>query len=353
MDKPTLDPEDRHALVSNINLLFMLLVLAGVVVRWYALGRTSLPWPGIVFLLIFLGNAVYLSRLGSSDIAAGVLISTLTVALFVSGYNTGGFAGPIPIISPLIPIAAFLLLSLRAGFLSLMVVSLILLVLLTLHLSAKIPDNLSAETNLMVVRYVAVTLTVLITGLVASAFVNSHRKLLSKVGLSAHTDYLTGIANRRSVSLEFAKETARARRNGSWISTLMIDVDHFKRFNDINGHAEGDECLKRVANVLKNAVARPADLLGRYGGEEFIVVLIETDPLGAAKVAETLRAEVQAQNIPYEDGKSAVVTVSIGSFSSSDSGTQREDVLIKHADLALYKAKKAGRNRVVAQLPEG
>jgi uncharacterized membrane protein len=67
MDKPTLDPEDRHALVSNINLLFMLLVLAGVVVRWYALGRTSLPWPGIVFLLIFLGNAVYLSRLGSSD----------------------------------------------------------------------------------------------------------------------------------------------------------------------------------------------------------------------------------------------------------------------------------------------
>jgi diguanylate cyclase (GGDEF)-like protein len=330
-----------------------LLVLVGVVFRWYALGGTSLPWPGTAFLLILLGNAVYLSRSGSSDIAAGVLVSTLTVALIVAGYNTGGFSGPIPIVSPLIPIAAILLLSSRAGFLSLMVVSLSLLILLTLHLTAQIPDNPNGETYLLVVRYVAVTLTVLITGWVVSAFVNSHRKLLSEVDLSARTDYLTGIANRRSVALGLAKESARARRNGSWISTLMIDVDHFKRFNDINGHAEGDECLKRVANVLKNAVKRPADLLGRYGGEEFIVVLTETDPLGAAKVAETLRTEVQAQNIPYENGKSEVVTISIGSFSSSDEGTQREDVLIKHADLALYKAKKAGRNRVVAQLSEG
>lgn len=352
MHTPTLDPEDNHSLVYTTNLLIMVLLFVGVLFRWFAIDVSNPPWPGIGVVLLLVGNSVYLSQSGSSDIAAGILISILVVGLLVSGVKSGGFGGPVLILSPLIPIAATLLISARAGLFTVIVVTLILLIMFALHLSGKIPDNPNSETGLLVGRYLAVSFTAMVTTWVVWAFAQSHRKLLREVESLAHTDHLTGIANRRSVALGLAKETARARRTGGWISTLMIDVDHFKRFNDINGHAEGDECLKRVANVLKNAAKRPTDLLGRYGGEEFILILPETDCMGAAIVAEAIRAEMQAQNIPYENGKSDVVTVSIGSFSSSDKCTQDEDVLVRQADSALYEAKESGRNRVVVQSSE-
>jgi len=342
-----LEPEDKHSLVYTTNLLIMVLLMIGLLFRWFAIGSAYPPWPGIGVVLLLVTNSIYLNWRRSSGRAAWFLISILSLGLLVSGINAGGFGGPIPILAPLIPIAATLLINARAGLITVIIVMMILLTLFSLHLVDKISPNLNSETGILVSRYLAVSFTVIVTTWVVWAFAQSHRGLLAEVESLANTDHLTGIANRRSVSIELAKETARVRRTGGWLSTLMVDVDHFKRFNDINGHTEGDQCLKRVAQVIKNGAKRPADLVGRYGGEEFILILPETDSAGAAKIAEAIRADVQAQNIPYENGKSEVVTVSIGSFTSSGKAADCENVLVSRADSALYQAKAAGRNRVV------
>ena len=342
-----LDPEDKHSLIYTTNLVVMVFLMVGLLFRWFAFSASNPPWPGIGVILLLVANSIYLNTRHSSNLAAVFLICILSLGLIVAGINAGGFNGPIPILAPLIPIAAMLLINARAGMITVVVVMTILLILFSLQLAGKVSPNINSETGILVGRYLAVTFTALITTWVVWAFAQSHRKLLAEVQSLAHTDHLTGIANRRCVSIELAKETARVRRTGGWISTLMIDVDHFKRFNDINGHTEGDQCLKRVAQVLQKAAKRPADVVGRYGGEEFILILPETDSAGAAKIAESIRADMQAQNIPYEDGESDVVTVSIGSFSSCGKAVGNEDALVTRADSALYEAKESGRNRVV------
>ena len=160
----------------------------------------------------------------------------------------------------------------------------------------------------------------------------------------AATDSLTGLANRRSLDRALRTEWARSQRNGKPMSVLMIDVDHFKAFNERHGHAGGDEALRRVARIIDGCVRRPADLSARYGGEEFMVVLAETDINGALIIAESIRNAIERQ-APFGDDEQAV-TVSIGvGTRRSRSGTRLEDLLAA-ADTALYQAKDSGRNQV-------
>ncbi|MFA6015714.1 MAG: GGDEF domain-containing protein [Gallionellaceae bacterium] len=164
----------------------------------------------------------------------------------------------------------------------------------------------------------------------------------------AMTDSLTGVPNRRAL-MEHA-ERALARRNGSSLSLLMIDVDHFKHINDKYGHPVGDEALRQVAKLLLERL-RGGDVLGRYGGEEFCVVAQDTDAEGAQKLGESLREIVAATPLLCESAEISV-TVSIGiSFCHLEQAVALKDMLAK-ADAALYCAKESGRNRViVSQLP--
>jgi len=131
------------------------------------------------------------------------------------------------------------------------------------------------------------------------------------------------------------------------ISILMLDVDYFKPFNDNYGHGLGDECLVQVAKTMTHELKRPNDLLARYGGEEFVVLLPETPLAGAIKVAEDLRAAVEALNFPHKYSAVADhVTISVGVASNEVSQESAVDELLKRADAALYQAKAAGRNRV-------
>lgn len=163
-------------------------------------------------------------------------------------------------------------------------------------------------------------------------------------------DGLTGVANRRRFDETLRHEWRRAARGGHPLSLLFIDVDEFKQFNDGNGHVAGDECLRDLARLLQATLRRPSDLLARYGGEEFAVVLPETDAAGAGAVAGSLLAAVREAAIPhgYSD-VSAILTISIGVATAvpergDDNG---QDVLVTVADEALYKAKRAGRDRMV------
>ena len=162
----------------------------------------------------------------------------------------------------------------------------------------------------------------------------------------AHTDGLTGLSNRRSLDTALAREGARLGRSARALSLLFVDVDFFKRFNDSQGHPAGDQVLEQVGSALANAVQRPGDQVGRYGGEEFLVLLAQTDLEGACLVAEKVRQAVFALDISHPDSPIGRVTVSIGVASRSAADKIEVEALIASADAALYQAKSAGRNCV-------
>jgi diguanylate cyclase (GGDEF)-like protein len=163
-------------------------------------------------------------------------------------------------------------------------------------------------------------------------------------------DPLTGLYNRRHFEERLASELAAAQRHGRPVSLLMCDVDHFKAINDAHGHLAGDEALKMAAFVLRGAV-RKEDVLARYGGEEFVIVARETPLEGAHSLAERIRRAVERSRCAWQGHDLGVtvsigVTVSVGAAEFVSGKTERE--LIEGADRALYLAKQAGRNRVVA-----
>jgi two-component system cell cycle response regulator len=159
----------------------------------------------------------------------------------------------------------------------------------------------------------------------------------------SRTDALTGLRNRRHVEEYLAKLTSLARRNLEPIAVLVIDIDHFKSVNDEHGHEAGDAVLREVAGRMQDSV-RLEDMVGRWGGEEFLVVLPNTTDQGAAELAERLRQVVADTPCRLADGDAVQVTISVGCAASliDDAG-----ILVRSADAAMYQAKQTGRNRVV------
>jgi diguanylate cyclase (GGDEF)-like protein len=159
-------------------------------------------------------------------------------------------------------------------------------------------------------------------------------------------DSLTQIYNRRTFNELAQQQWALAKRHQQPISALMIDVDHFKLFNDHYGHPAGDACLKKVTHAIKSCLHRSSDILGRYGGEEFIVLLPETDAKGAMRVAQAISEAMENIQIRHDVSPSSTyVTASIGGATCLRTTGHDLEELIKNADRALYKAKRAGRNR--------
>jgi two-component system, cell cycle response regulator len=178
--------------------------------------------------------------------------------------------------------------------------------------------------------------------------INNER--LKHIGL---TDPLTGIHNRRYVERRLLEEIGRSRRHGCGLSCMYIDIDHFKRINDRVGHQGGDEVLRGVAERIK-AELRLSDALGRFGGEEFVVLLIDAEAVDALNVAERIRLSIAEQPLVLRSGEKLDVTVSIG-VASLQPEEHEETVettvqkFVGRADRALYCAKESGRNRVVSE----
>jgi len=168
----------------------------------------------------------------------------------------------------------------------------------------------------------------------------------SRLTVLASLDGLTGIANRRSFDERLAAEWNRASRHHEPIALAMIDLDCFKQFNDLYGHVAGDRCLVAVAEALSHQVHRPEDLVARFGGEEFAMLLPHTGPDGARHLLEQVRTRVHALAIDHIGNPWNRVTVSIGYAALIPSASDGQSRLIKLADAALYLAKSGGRNRV-------
>ena len=162
-------------------------------------------------------------------------------------------------------------------------------------------------------------------------------------------DGLTGIANRRRFDMKLNAEWSRARRSGSPLSLLLIDIDAFKALNDEYGHLRGDECLVTVARTMNSMALRSVDLVARYGGEEFAVILPGTDLPGAMEVGERLRATIQALGVPHNGSRfGQVLTISVGVATTEPGSRTACSGLVELADRALYRSKTRGRNRVTS-----
>jgi diguanylate cyclase (GGDEF)-like protein len=190
----------------------------------------------------------------------------------------------------------------------------------------------------------------IIIGLIGLIGINLFLRKLNKsyevIQKQAVVDALTDIPNRRAFMERIEYEYRRSARDKSPLSVLMIDIDHFKLYNDTYGHAAGDECLKAVAQAIKNTIKRPADFCARYGGEEFVVLLPDTTLDAARILAENIRANVEDMKLAHKEcPPSYVVSVSVGIAATIGSPTTTYELVLQQSDKALYKAKERGRNR--------
>jgi len=163
---------------------------------------------------------------------------------------------------------------------------------------------------------------------------------------SSH-DALTGIPNRRAFDAAFDQEWNHGTRSGKPLALLLADVDYFKRYNDTYGHQRGDECLRAVANAMREAARRKVDVVARYGGEEFALLLPDTPPVSALLVAGRVLEGLRELRLPHEASASGHVTMSIGVCATVPQADIAAAALVKTADRALYDAKSKGRNQAV------
>ncbi len=165
----------------------------------------------------------------------------------------------------------------------------------------------------------------------------------------AYVDGLTGLFNRRYYEQALGREILRAQRQQAPLALLMLDVDHFKKYNDHYGHPAGDACLAMIGQAIQRGLRRPGDVAARYGGEEFVILLPSTDQDGALAVAEAIRACVEESALPHAAAPSGIVSVSLGACALVPGvGGNDMEALVRRADTALYAAKQRGRNCVAA-----
>lgn len=194
---------------------------------------------------------------------------------------------------------------------------------------------------------------VLILTLLLLAYLQRLRKADARLRAANHElerlsneDGLTGIANRRRFDDYLRSEWKRGARQKSPLSLIIADLDHFKAYNDRNGHLAGDRCLRQVAKTIKTTVERPADLAARYGGEELAIVMPDTPPSGAAAIAQQIQKVIESLAIPHKTSDaSSFVTLSMGLGTTVPSHKRSLDDFVEAVDVALYQAKRKGRNR--------
>lgn len=183
-------------------------------------------------------------------------------------------------------------------------------------------------------------------GLYAISHINITQRKLAEARIQrlATQDPLTGIANRRHLDQVLQTELRRSARSHTPISLMLLDLDNFKHYNDSHGHPKGDECLRKIAILLRSAGRRPSDLAARLGGDEFVLLLVDSDVDGAQRIARDILQAVS--DLELQAGTAGKVTASIGLVTMLPETNSHADSLIEQADKALYHAKNTGRNRI-------
>jgi len=309
----------------------------------------------VTIVVILTVLAVITGRVIQPAAAARIIIAVCWIGATLLSYMLGGLEGPIIVAMPIIPLIATVLINHRIGMVMGILAACSIIMFLILHDSSETglqPGLTLAEKDVM--RGGWLLFSIFIITMFVSYYGRNEERLKLLLKLQADTDFLTRIANRRKLTEKLRDEYFRSRRRGDWLSVLMLDIDHFKKLNDNFGHLMGDNCLIQIADLLQQHCRRASDLVGRYGGEEFLVLLPDTDPQEARQLAEAIRIAIQSLNIRLSSGKiPEFVTATIGCNSVQVSENIDPEQIIKTADELLYQGKAAGRNVTISneQLP--
>ena len=295
-----------------------------------------------VFFLVYL-----LIKMEVADAWSGsLLLTSWTGALIVAAIFTDGAHSPIFVLAPISPLIAAFLLGRTWGWYVAIALVISLAIFGAFEQRGMYFTSYHVPNEVIHLHEFWMILSILIGTLIGHHFADENSRLSNTLKMRARIDFLTGIPNRLAIDESMDHAVRDAKRNLSWLSVMMLDIDHFKLFNDLNGHSAGDQCLKLVAGALRSELKRPYDFLGRYGGEEFCVILPRTDSEGAKLVAEGLRKAVESLGIPYQAGKKEVITITLGVFASRGGRDGSAEEMLKNADQQLYHGKKNGRNCV-------
>lgn len=347
-----LDPDYRHRTTLKFSRALMVIVIIGSVGRTFV---THLPdfivWMGFVNAAI--ATLVYLiirNRL-VPRIESALVVALSFFYVYPLFFTTGGVNSQYIFFMTLIPIVTALVGSVRMTW-TVCAVQIVIVLLMFLW-AEQIPDLtgypfIEDKTRVRSVWLIVGIIVASYFGVYFRTAYDAQSELLDKL---ASIDHLTGLLNRRGLKSRLDEELQRSARSGQPLSVLMMDVDFFKQFNDQHGHSAGDDCLIKVARCIRKHT-RAEDIVSRYGGEEFLIVLINADANETLTVAEKLRQAI-AELDPMTSGEH--ISVTIGAASTTSSNFAPEDMhgslpaaedLIREADVALYRGKEAGRNRV-------
>lgn len=340
------DPELRQfRIVVSIALLACVVALIGRL----SVAPMSMTATAVALVCIAVGTTIPIGvgRWMPLPVARYFVAFLLYVGLTYIILVNGGMAAPAIAFLPAVCLGVVLLLKPQKLLLAMLISMLpvLSLVLANLFGWASDPVIVDSEKRLIITSFWSLLATALI-GFFAWRFTYDAARAEKYLLDRSQTDHLTSLANRTGIHAVMEQEIFEARRRGTWLSIILFDIDHFKRYNDTNGHNAGDDCLVRVAVQADYCIKRPADLVGRWGGEEFIAILPGTASAGAVHVAEFVRRDIERLEIPYESGQPQMVTISLGVASFCGNAVPNSKEFVEAADKALYEAKQAGRNQV-------
>lgn len=346
------DNLNRRPLITTVNWLMFCVLVIGTVSKYIVLEGANLPWVGMVLTVILAANGLYLLKGGSSKIAARFILTSMYIGFVVAGYNTGAFNGPIVYLAPILPVFSVLLHDVKAGLIGFVVILLSLLILVLLQHYGITRAPLLGDTGSLISKFAVLSSSCLVTIWVVWDFARKSNEFGEANLRNANTDFLTGIANRRKIADALEEEVERARRSDSWLSLVLIDVDNFKRYNDSSGHQAGDECLIAVTEIINSFARRPVDVVGRFGGDEFILILPNADASAACEIADKIRREMQSQKLCWDPSVNDHLSLTFGVVSMKGQAVESPERIIQLADNALYYGKDQGKNCVVKTIFE-
>ncbi|GAB3488808.1 GGDEF domain-containing protein [Marinomonas epiphytica] len=333
----------NHKLTLRITSFILVLLATTCIIRPIFV---SLPWyftfQNIANFLMFLGVYFFIRSEKHPKYEVTLLLSCSIIAITPSILLSGGVNSQFTSLLPLYPILAALLggriESISAGIT--LTIGVFLCTLYGENIQDLTNDIYTSEKSIP--RGIWLMVAILFSTFFGQVFLTRHKHFTQKLQQESILDPLTSVLNRRGFNQILAKDFQRALVNRSDICIILIDIDFFKNINDTYGHKIGDQCLIEIADTLSKSL-RITDSIGRFGGEEFIVLLPRTALLSAVKVAEQLRQDIEQRT--FSDEKiSLTITAGVSTFDSHD---YDENSIIQRADIALYEGKKLGRNLVI------
>jgi diguanylate cyclase (GGDEF)-like protein len=336
--------DHRHQLAEKFGGALCVLIIIGTGVRGWIVGYHVVTLIGVMNILLSLLLYRFIRANRHPTLEAPLLVAMSFYTIIPLLLITGGINSQLASLLVCYPILAALLGDRRLPLVTTCIVLVLIVTLLVFNDTIMdITGSIEAGSKTMA-RGIWLSVGVFIMFYIDIFFQKTYIALTNRLAELATLDHLTGILNRRGLEIRLDEELQRQQRSDAELSLLMIDVDNFKQFNDSYGHAAGDACLKELAACLQKNT-RASDLRARFGGEEFLVVLIDADADQAARVAEKLRKCAAGIALP---GVQEPVSITIGYVCSNAATAMGREELIRKADRALYKGKENGRNQVVS-----